>query len=301
MIGSSTNGIGQRERKRSAAMIEKGGVAENGEAWLREVLPKTLEVVRAAGPLFARELTRQIPELSDKITFTNQAGRVMGTTGMSSRALTQLGMESRVVRARPAGTWVSGQYSWAEIEAWLGSPMVVPPEPEASARIVQRWLETFGPGTETDLKWWTGWPVTRVRRALEAVEAVQVDLGEEGIGFLLPDDLDEVIPPDSWVALLPSLDSTPMGWKERDWFLGGHENVLFDVNGNAGPTVWVDGQVVGGWAQRKDGEVVYELLERVSPGEVKSIKATKDRLEEWLAPVAVTPRFRSPMDRSLAP
>jgi hypothetical protein len=59
--------------------------------------------------------------------------------------------------------------------------------------------------------------------------------------------------------------------------------------------------VVGGWAQRKDGEVVYELLESVSPGEMKSIEATKDRLHEWLAPVAVTPRFRSPMDRSLAP
>ena len=301
MIGSSTNSIGQRERRRSATMIEKGGVAEDGEAWLRDVLPKTLEAVRASGPLFARDLTRQIPELGDKITFTNQAGRVMGTTGMSSRALTQLGMESSVVRARPAGTWVSGQYSWAEIEDWLGSPLVVPPEPEASARVVQRWLETFGPGSENDLKWWTGWPVTRVRRALEAVEAVPVDLGEDGTGFLLPDDLDEVTPPEPWVAFLPSLDSTPMGWKERDWFLGSHQRVLFDINGNAGPTVWINGRVVGGWAQRKDGGVVFELLEEVTPVELRSIESTRDGLQEWLAPVVVTPRFRSPMDRSLAP
>ena len=301
MIGSSTNSIGQKERRRTAAMIEKGGVAEDGEAWLRDVLPRTLDVVRASGPLFARQLTRQIPELSAKITFTNQAGRVMGTTGMSSRALTQLGMESSVVRARPAGTWVSGQYSWVEIVDWLGSPVVVPPEPEASARIVERWLGTFGPGRESDLKWWTGWPVTRVRRALEEVEAVPVDLGEDGTGFLLPDDLDEVAPPEPWVALLPSLDSTPMGWKERDWFLGGHQKVLFDVNGNAGPTVWAEGRVVGGWAQRKDGQVVYRLLEEVSPSELRSIESTRERLQEWLTPVVVTPRFRSPMDRSLAP
>jgi hypothetical protein len=91
-----------------------------------------------------------------------------------------------------------------------------------------------------------------------------------------------------------------MGWKERDWFLGGHQNVLFDVNGNAGPTVWVDGRVVGGWAQRQDGVVAYELLEEVSTSAMRSIEATRERLQEWLSTVVVTPRFRSPMDRSLA-
>ena len=35
---------------------------------------------------------------------------------------------------------------------------------------------------------------------------------------------------------------------------------VFDRNGNAGPTIWVDGRVVGGWAQRKSGEVAYALL-----------------------------------------
>ena len=53
-----------------------------------------------------------------------------------------------------------------------------------------------------------------------------------------------------WVALLPGLDSTVMGWKERAWFLGGHQHALFDVNGNAGPTVWCNGRIVGGWAHR---------------------------------------------------
>jgi hypothetical protein len=71
-----------------------------------------------------------------------------------------------------------------------------------------------------------------------------------------------VDPPDDWVALLPALDPTVMGWKERDWYLGGHAGDLFDRNGNAGPTVLHNGKVVGGWAQRPDGEVVYELQEK---------------------------------------
>ena len=61
----------------------------------------------------------------------------------------------------------------------------------------------------------------------------------------------------------PTLDPTTMGWKEREWYLGPHERVLFDRNGNAGPTVWWDGRVVGGWSQREDGEIVFELLEDV--------------------------------------
>ena len=52
-----------------------------------------------------------------------------------------------------------------------------------------------------------------------------------------------------------------MGWQDRGWFLGAHGRALFDTNGNAGPTVWWDGRIVGGWAQRKTGEVVLRFLE----------------------------------------
>jgi hypothetical protein len=103
------------------------------------------------------------------------------------------------------------------------------------------------------------------------------------------------------VALLPSLDSTTMGWKDRDWYLGEHAPLLFDRNGNAGPTVWANGRVVGGWAQRKDGEVVYELLEDVGTDARDAIEGRIAELRAWLGDVTVTPRFRSPHDRRLAP
>ena len=45
-----------------------------------------------------------------------------------------------------------------------------------------------------------------------------------------------------WVALLPVLDPTVMGWKSRGFYLDpGHVPHLFDTNGNAGTTAWVDG------------------------------------------------------------
>jgi hypothetical protein len=301
LIASSTNSIGRTERRRTIKIIEDGGVAADGDAWLEEVLPKTLDAIRANGEMFTRNLTAIVPELSDKVTFTDKAGRVVGTTGMASRALVQLGMESKVVRSRPAGSWVSGQYSWAAIEDWLGEPLAQLGVSAASAKVALAYLRSFGPVTETDLRWWTGWAAARARAALTDVGSVEVDLEDAGVGYLDPSDLEEVGDPGPWVAFLPSLDSTTMGWKDRDWYLGEHAPVLFDRNGNAGPTVWVDGKVVGGWAQRRDGEVVYELLEDVGADAREEIESRSAQLRAWLGDVTVTPRFRSPHDRRLAP
>ena len=69
-------------------------------------------------------------------------------------------------------------------------------------------------------------------------------------------------PAEPWAALLPGLDPTAMGWQERDWYLAPDlRSALFDRSGNVGPTVWWDGRVVGGWAQRASGEVVWRLLD----------------------------------------
>lgn len=192
------------------------------------------------------------------------------------------------------------QYRWAATAAWLDGDRPDPePEPEAArAELVRRWLAAFGPGTLRDVAWWTGWSQRLTRDALASAGAVEVDL-DAGAGFVLAGDLEPVPPPPAWAALLPALDPTVMGWKERSWYLGGHQDRLFDRNGNAGPTVWADGRVVGGWAQRPDGRVVVELLEAVPPAARDRIEAEAERLRRWLAGTVIVPRFRTPLERRL--
>ncbi len=91
-----------------------------------------------------------------------------------------------------------------------------------------------------------------------------------------------------------------MGWKERGWFLGEHGPALFDRTGNIGPTVWWDGRIVGGWAQRPDGEVVVRLLSDIGAGGEAAVAAEAERLSGHLGPVRVTPRFRTPLERELS-
>ena len=92
-----------------------------------------------------------------------------------------------------------------------------------------------------------------------------------------------------------------MGWKHRDFCLGPHREQLYDVNGNAGPTVWADGRVVGGWAQRDDGEVVVRLLDDVGTETSARIGQRAAELTTMLGDVRLKARARgwTPVEHEL--
>ncbi len=123
---------------------------------------------------------------------------------------------------------------------------------------------------------------------------MEVDLDGE-TGYLLPDDLEAIDPVAPWGALLPPLDPTTMGWFERGWYLGAHREQLFDTSGNAGPTAWWDGRIVGGWLQSEGGEVVLQLLEDIGAEGMRALEQESLRLTEWLAGTRVVPRFPTPL------
>ena len=170
---------------------------------------------------------------------------------------------------------------------------------EARTELARRYLATHGPATETDLRWWTGWTAKQAAVALAALDARTVRLEGGAEGLVLPDDAAHAGKLTPHVALLPGLDPTPMGWKERDWFLGAHAARLFDTNGNVGPTVWLDGRIVGGWASRPDGTIIHRLLEDVGKSGTRRVEREVASLTAWMAGVAVIPRFRTPLEREL--
>jgi hypothetical protein len=284
--------IARRERKRNEQLAAMLGL-ENTDGWLREAEAATLAALERRGEATAQELLKDVAALQQKVR-VNVGKRYEADIGMSGRVLLLLGLEGKVVRGRPRGTWISSQYRWAPTARWIGYPMPEMAEAEAQAGIVRRWLSRFGPGTEADIRWWTGWTAREVRSALATVGAVEIDLDGQA-GFVLADDLERTPIPEPWVALLPSLDPTTMGWRARDWYLGGYKDALFDTNGNAGPTIWVDGRIAGGWALRAKGEVVTKLLEDVGREASRSVEAEAARLTRWLQEARVTPRFSAPL------
>ena len=106
--------------------------------------------------------------------------------------------------------------------------------------------------------------------------------------------------PGPWVALLPGLDPTAMGWKHRDWYLDDVTAArVTDRSGNIGPTVWADGRIVGGWAQRPDGSIATEVLHDLGLEHRRLLEVETGRLQEIVGPARFRARFPSPNQKDL--
>ncbi|WP_371501082.1 winged helix DNA-binding domain-containing protein [Kitasatospora sp. NBC_00374] len=288
---STTVKVAAKERIGFTAFAATGGFDTD---WLAEAEREALTALERAGQATGSQLGALVPRLREEITVSAgkpyEARQTIGT-----RMLRVLGMEGSIVRRRPVGGWTSGQHHWATQRPYPDRPAA-----EAQAELARQWLAAYGPATVEDLRWWTGWGLREVRAALAACAAVPVGL-TEGEGFVLPEDTGPVTEPAPWVALLPALDPAPMGTRYRHWFLPDeHQGELFDRSGNIGPTVWSDGRIVGGWAQRPDGEITWQLLEPVGREAESAVGAEAARLSAWVGATRITPRFRTPLERRLS-
>ncbi|MDC0773386.1 winged helix DNA-binding domain-containing protein [Streptomyces sp. HD] len=295
----ASTGLAVAARERATLVKHMATAGAPDAAWLTEVEESTLAALARRGQATAAELAEDEPRLREQFLY-GVGKSYEGVHTVSTRLLRVMGVEGKVVRGRPLGSWTSSQFRWA----------VAPEHPEldvaeAQADLLRRWLAVCGPATEADLKWWTGWRVTEVRRALTAMGAQAVSL-DEGTGYVVDGDAGPVAgPAEPWAALLPALDPTAMGWQRREWYLAPELwPSLFDRSGNVGPTVWWNGRVVGGWAQRRDGEIVCRFLEHLGRGEraaaERAVAAEAERLREWVGAARVTPRFRTPLERELS-
>jgi hypothetical protein len=295
-------GIVARERRRLEGWLLEGGVTPTPGRWVADLEEATVAAIEELGAGTAVELTKLVPELATQIPVSLR-GAPSGAIGASTRILFLLAMDGRISRGRPRGTWVSSQYRWEPMDRWVAMREQAATYTEESAQValVERWLRAYGPGTTDDLRWWTGLTLGAVRRAMAALATIEVELGGGTTGLILADDLEPPTgTPGPWIALLPSLDPTTMGWTARDWYLAPHRAALFDRNGNAGPTIWADGRVVGGWGQRPDGEVVTRLLEDPGRDAEAAIAERAVRLTAWFAGVRVMPRFPTPLQLELS-
>jgi Winged helix DNA-binding domain len=292
---SSTRDVAANQRRLYTKLLGQAGLGDG--AWLAEIEDASEKALAARGEATGSQLSADVPLLRTQIQLAE--GKAYGAkVNITTWVLTLLAADGRIVRGRPRGTWSSSQYHWSPVQAWLPGGLAELDVDQARVELARQWLRSYGPGTVADLRWWTGWTVGQVRKALAALDPVEVEISG-GTGLVLPGDEPPTAQPKPWVALLPALDPTPMGWSERSWYLGEHAAALFDRSGNIGPSIWSDGRIVGGWAQRADGEVVYRLLEDVGREAASKVAAAAADLGRWIGPVRVTPRFRTPLEREL--
>ncbi|MGB3829786.1 MAG: winged helix DNA-binding domain-containing protein, partial [Ornithinimicrobium sp.] len=295
MHRACTRKIAAVERRKTEAFLAASGVGDPGP-WLEDAQEQVCRVLAEHGPVSAREIGVLLPAVARPLALSTGKSYA-GVQGAHSRVVTGLGFEGVAVRTKPSGTWINGQYAWARMQDWapaLHTSMQSGEVQQAQGELARMWLARFGPGTERDLSWWSGWTLGDTRAALTAcgAEPMTIDTGQ---GWALPADGASSSESDHgaadaepWVALLPGLDPSIMGWKERGFAVPVGGEAAWDTNGNAGPTVWVDGQVVGAWGQTKTGEIRLHYFVDVPAARRRHVQARADEVRAWLGETRIS-------------
>ncbi|WP_122261764.1 winged helix DNA-binding domain-containing protein [Ornithinimicrobium cerasi] len=301
-LGSASARVAAEQRRVIARDVEAQAVADDGAAWLEAAGGAVLRHLAERGPLPARQLREDLPELAGTMTY-GLGKSYGGTAPLAPRVLTWLGAQGLVVRGPNTGHWRLSRPTWTLTTDWLGGAVEPLPAEEGYAELVRRWLRTFGPGTVEDVQWWLGSTKTAARASLSAVGAVPVGLDGGSTGWLLPDDVDPEADVEPWAALLPTLDPTTMGWRGREFYLDpALTTYLFDTNGNAGTTAWWGGRLVGAWVQDEDGAVRVVLAPGADPGAAAraALEVEARRLTRWLDGVRISNVYSSQLMKGAA-
>ncbi|QXT63083.1 winged helix DNA-binding domain-containing protein [Tessaracoccus palaemonis] len=292
--------VGPRMATAARKELTKGVVQagfDQAEAWIETALASLVDAV-SVGALTASDIRRGVPETVG--SYRQGIGRSWeSTVHLTPKVIRLAELEGLVVRLTvPCGP-SEGRL------CWLSADLFRPDRPRPDARqawadLARRWLRVFGPGTVEDFAWWSGGTKAAVRQGFKDVGAVPVTLDAptppdpQPTGWLLPDDVDPVGTPGWWVSLLPVLDPTVMGWKERGFLLGGHAPLLFDSIGNAGTAAVVNGRVVGVWVQDERRRVRVRYLESVDAWAQRALRKEAERLTAHLGGTRAFPVYPSP-------
>lgn len=286
--------VAATERRRLEKEVVAAGLTDDGPAWFDEAVAATVAELAGGEPLTSTQLRKRLAVIDAQVAYGGDKPWA-GTFSVASRVLTCLQAAGTVVRAGNLGRWTASRPTWALARDWLGADVERLDEARARADLVGRWLSRFGPGTERDVQWWLGSTLRDVRRALADVGAVEVALDDGATGWVLPDDVEPVGPVEPWVALLPWLDPSTMGWADRDWYVGPHRAQVYDSVGNGAAAIWVDGRITGAWTVSAAGQVELYPLEDVGREATAAVEAEAHRLTTWLAGTTVVPRFPAPL------
>lgn len=300
-LADAVHAVGPRvsasERTNMLRDLRRSPDFDDPEAWIDTAAAAVRDHLSDGSDATSAELRERLPQLDGRVSVATEKSWG-GSIPMGPRVLNMMSAAGEIVRGVNTGGWHVSRPRWSAMEHWLGGPIPDGTVAEGHAALVGKWLRAFGPGTETDIVWWLGSTKAAVRQALADVEAVEVDVevaaGEWATGYLLPDDLDPVDAVDRDGFLLPELDPTTMGWKQRDWYLAPHAEHVFDRNGNGGQTVWWDGRIVGGWYREPDGGVGLHLLEKLPQRATARLRRRADQMAAWLGPVKATPGYPAP-------
>ena len=141
--GAATRKVARQERARFEKMLATNEQIADPSLWIDEARELVMAHLHTVGRVSTRSIGEAFPELRVGIEFPAVGGVVVQPA--HTRLMLLLGMEGRIVRGRPTGSWINGQYDWAPMDTMIGADLPELDEVGAATSLARQWLRAFGP------------------------------------------------------------------------------------------------------------------------------------------------------------
>jgi len=159
------------------------------------------------------------------------------------------------------------QPTFVLLDEWVPAARAIERD-EALAELARRYFVSHGPATVQDFAWWSGLAAADARAGLEMARPHLAHEIVDGRTYWQPQSAPAAIDGPPRAYLLPAYDEYTVGYADRSAALDRMQAQGMNL-GNAavlGPTIVLDGQIVGTWKRTfSEGSVV------VAPGHVASL------------------------------
>jgi hypothetical protein len=224
-----------------------------------ETYARGLAAVRA-------RLAEQGPSTREELTTAFASVGITGGYSIERHLLYRAGLEGAVCFGPDRGA----KPTYVILEDWLGHPLRPLPPDQALAQLAARYLAAFAPATPADLSAWSGMPVSTMRAGWDAIAGQLTEVEVAGRAMWLPThrlaELDEPLPPQPYVRLLPAFDDYLLCHKDRNLIID--KTHAARVNGGGGmikAVVLVNGYVRGTWLSNRKGRRVNVTVDPFEP------------------------------------
>jgi hypothetical protein len=245
-------------------------IAETVYDILKEGAKTLHSIKKAMSPGLVRTLERQIGQTVSRMTNVNIILTVLMRQG---RIFSEKYSDPILTRHANRYALIRSVYPQLNLES-------LSPE-EAQIRLIKYYIRTFGPVTEGDITWWTGFSVTQTRTGLGAIDQTLQQIRVKNLPgdyFMLASDYAKLkkfkasrsMP----IILLPYEDPYTKGYQNRSHLVNADDERKVYIGGIAQPTILRKGKIVGVWnrAFEERGEhITIQVFQRLKKKERNTI------------------------------
>lgn len=197
--------------------------------------------------------------------------RVHGPTWAGQQEMSYMGLIAN------AGRKGSGNL-WMNLKHWLGYGYREPDPGEASAKLLLRYIENYGPVTLQDMKYWTGHKTVFLNEKLKEIRSeINADIiSGTSKKYYFVDETENDIPKPPHVIVLPRFDSLIMGYYDKSRIMRPQFKDRVSVKaGVIRPTVLLNGFVQAVWKKEIKGKKLRVTVEPFKKLEARDVKAVE--------------------------